>query len=105
MPRLVNKAPKYSKKKRKVGKDRARVRVDGIYHDLGVYGSQESWDRYHELVGEWQARQNGFSQRGSVSECLKAAVPELLEGLEGQVLQAVGEELREHRKGSALDEV
>ena len=33
----------------------ARVRIDGKDHYLGEYGSQESRDRYDDLVAEWFA--------------------------------------------------
>lgn len=40
----------------------ARVRIDGKDHYLGSYGSQESRERYEDLVDEWFAR-NGDTTR------------------------------------------
>ena len=36
----------------------ARVRIDGRDHYLGEHGSQESRDRYDDLIAEWAARQD-----------------------------------------------
>src|SRR5437660_485668 len=37
------------------GKLRARVRVGGVDHYLGEYGSPEAERRYHEFVADWLA--------------------------------------------------
>jgi hypothetical protein len=39
----------------------ARVRIDGKDHYLGLYGSQESRNRCHDVIAEW------FAKNGDVS--------------------------------------
>lgn len=36
----------------------ARVRIDGRDHYLGEYGSDQSRERYDDLVSEWLTRQD-----------------------------------------------
>lgn len=50
MPTKPKRKPSYTLHK-PIG--RARVRIDAKDHYLGEYGSQESKDRYDELIEEW----------------------------------------------------
>lgn len=47
-----NAIPSYRKQKTKSG-DRAFVEVGRARHYLGVYGSDESRERYARIIGEW----------------------------------------------------
>lgn len=38
-------------------KNLAVVRIDGKDHYLGEYDSKESWQKYHQLLADWQSRQ------------------------------------------------
>lgn len=50
----------------------ARCRIDGKDHYLGAYGTQESQDRYDDLISEWLVRQDTSRVSMTVDElCLK----------------------------------
>jgi hypothetical protein len=36
------------------------VRIDGKDHYLGEYDSKESWQKYHQLLADWQSRQGNL---------------------------------------------
>ncbi|MCZ6792183.1 MAG: site-specific integrase [Planctomycetota bacterium] len=49
------KEPKYCRQTGKSGGDRAYVKLNGLRHYLGKYGSPESKEKYHRLLAEWNA--------------------------------------------------
>ena len=53
MPRKRGKVPSYCQHK---ASGQAVVRIDGVDHYLGPYGSPSSQDEYQRLVAEWLAR-------------------------------------------------
>jgi len=53
MPRKRGKVPSYCQRK---ASGQAVVRIDGVDHYLGPYGSPSSQDEYQRLVAEWLAR-------------------------------------------------
>jgi len=47
--------PKYRRQKSRTRGDRAFVKLNGVRHYLGAYGSPESQEAYHRLLTEWTA--------------------------------------------------
>jgi len=47
--------PKYCRQRQKNRPDQAFMRIGSRKHWLGVYGSDESHERYHKLIAEWRA--------------------------------------------------
>ena len=58
MPRKQGKVPAYCHHK---ASGQAVVRLDGVDHYLGCYGSDESHERYDRAIAEWRAHIAGSS--------------------------------------------
>jgi len=59
----------------------ARCRIDGKDHYLGVYGTQESRDRYDDLIAEWVVNQDTstvtltIAEQHSIHEACRRLLP------------------------------